>query len=179
MRGLLRFSAAIDRVNAACGKVASLLVLLACLISAGNAVMRYTISYSSNAWLEIQWYLFGAMVMLGAAVTLKRGEHVRVDLVFAHVAPRTRLWIDLIGGLLFLLPTTILIGWLSWPLLANSFAQQEVSSNAGGLLRWPIKLFLPLGFLLLTLQGLSEMIKRAAALAGVQAYDPHYDRPLQ
>ena len=148
---LLAFSSLIDRLNQKVAVFADWLVLLSCLISAGNAFSRYSFSLSSNAWLEIQWYMFGAMILLGASYTLKKNEHVRVDIVYGHLSTRAQIWIDIIGGVLFLLPATIIIGWLAWPMFHNSFAQNEISSNAGGLLRWPIKLMIPLGFWLLTL----------------------------
>lgn len=179
MKLLLRIAAMIDALNECIGRIACWFVLIACVISAGNAMMRYGFSTSSNAWLEIQWYLFGGIVMLGAAHTLKTNQHVRVDVLYSRYGERTRLWIDLLGGLLFLLPMVILIGWLSWPMFLNAYVIGETSSNAGGLLRWPVKLLLPLGFLLLALQGLSEIIKRAAALAGHAGPDAEYERPLQ
>ena len=179
MNALLRFSQWVDWLNEKLGKVASWLVLIACVISAGNALMRYSFSLSSNAWLEIQWYLFGGMVLLGASYTLKMNEHVRVDIFYAHYSERARLWLDLVGGILFLLPMAIIIGWLSWPLFINSWEIGEVSTNAGGLVRWPIKLFLPIGFALLALQGISELIKRVAMLSGHMKADLHYERPLQ
>ena len=158
MKFLLRVSGWIDAANSRLSVIATWLVLLSCVISAANAVSRYTISVSSNAWLEIQWYMFGAMIMLGAAYTLKRNEHVRVDIFYASLPTRAQIWIDLLGGILFLLPAMTIVGWLSWPVFYNSFVGQEMSSNAGGLIRWPIKLFLPLGFFLLSVQGLSEVI---------------------
>jgi TRAP-type mannitol/chloroaromatic compound transport system permease small subunit len=176
---LLKLSGAIDRFNQKFSLFADWLVLLSCLISAGNAFSRYSFSISSNAWLEIQWYMFGAMILLGASYTLKKNEHVRVDILYGHLSTRTQIWIDLIGGVLFLLPATIIIGWMAWPMFHNSFVQNELSSNAGGLLRWPIKLMIPLGFWLLTLQGVSEIIKRAAMLTGHLTADVHYERPLQ
>ena len=176
---LLAFSRAIDRLNEKVAVFADWLVLLSCLISAGNAFSRYSFSLSSNAWLEIQWYMFGAMILLGASYTLKKNEHVRVDIVYGHLATRTQIWIDILGGIFFLLPATIIIGWLAWPMFHNSFMQNEISGNAGGLLRWPIKLMIPLGFWLLTLQGLSEIIKRVAMLTGHLTADVHYERPLQ
>ena len=179
MTALLRFSGLVDALNEKIGRIASWLVLIACVISAGNAVMRYGFNTSSNAWLEIQWYLFGGMVMLGAAHTLRVNEHVRVDVLYSHYSDRTRLWVDLLGGIFFLLPMAIIIGWLSWPMFISSFHIGETSGNAGGLLRWPVKLLVPLGFLLLTLQGLSEIIKRAAALAGHGDINSRYERPLQ
>jgi len=179
MNTLLKFSRLIDTLNEKFGLVANWLVLIACVISAGNALMRYSFNLSSNAWLEIQWYLFGGMVLLGASYTLKMNEHVRVDVFYSRYSERTRLWLDLVGGILFLLPMSIIIGWLSWPLFINSYQIGEVSGNSGGLLRWPVKILIPLGFLLLTLQGVSEIIKRAAALAGRIQLDAHYERPLQ
>ena len=179
MRALLALSRGIDAINARFGTVADWLVLLSCLISAGNAFSRYAFSISSNAWLEIQWYMFGALVMLGASYTLKRNEHVRVDIVYANVSTRKQIGIDIFGCILFLLPATIIMTYLSWPVFYNSWAIGEVSTNAGGLVRWPIKLFLPIGFLLITLQGFSELIKRVAMLTGHMPADLHYERPLQ
>lgn len=179
MNALLRTAALIDALNEKTGRIACWLVLIACVISAGNALLRYGFNISSNAWLEIQWYLFGGIVMLGAANTLKTNQHVRVDVLYSRYSERTRLWVDLLGGLLFLLPMVVMIGWLSWPMFANAYAIGEVSSNAGGLLRWPVKLLVPLGFLLLGLQGISEIIKRIAALCGRTSLDANYERPLQ
>jgi TRAP-type mannitol/chloroaromatic compound transport system permease small subunit len=179
MKALLAFSGGIDAINERFGRIANWCVLLACLISAGNALMRYGFSFSSNAWLEIQWYLFAAMFMLGAPYTLKMNEHVRVDIVYGNVSPRAQIWIDLLGGILFLLPATIIIGWMSWPIFVESFVSDEVSNNAGGLIRWPVKLMMPLGFGLLALQGLSEIIKRIAALTGHRALLAKYEKPLQ
>ncbi|MGH8616961.1 MAG: TRAP transporter small permease subunit [Burkholderiales bacterium] len=176
---LLKFSALIDRLNTRIGQAAAWLMLVAVLISAGNALVRYGLSRSSNAWLEIQWYLFGAMVMLGAAYTLKLNEHVRVDVLYSRYGERTRLWLDLLGGLFFLLPMTVIIGWLGWPIFVSAFTSGETSGNAGGLVKWPALLMIPLGFLLLSLQGVSEIIKRAAALAGRAPLDAAYDKPLQ
>ena len=179
MKALLALSGVIDAVNERFGRVANWCVLLACLISAGNALVRYGFSDSSNAWLEIQWYLFAAMFMLGAPYTLRMNEHVRVDILYGSVSPKVQLWIDLLGGILFLLPATIIIGWMSWPIFVDSFVSGEVSNNAGGLIRWPVKLLMPLGFGLLTLQGISEIIKRIAALTGHRALIAKYEKPLQ
>ena len=179
MRALLRVSGAIDGVNERFGRIADWCVLLACLISAGNALVRYGFSFSSNAWLEIQWYLFAAMFMLGAPYTLKRNEHVRVDVIYGNLSPRLKLWVDLLGGILFLMPPVLIIGWMSWPLFYDSWQSGEVSSNAGGLIRWPVKLLLPLGFGLLALQGFSEIIKRIAALRGYEGGVAEYEKPLQ
>jgi TRAP-type mannitol/chloroaromatic compound transport system permease small subunit len=179
MNRLLALSRAIDFVNEKLGWVADWLVLLSCLISAGNAFSRYAFGLSSNAWLEIQWYMFGALVLLGASYTLKKNEHVRVDIVYTNIATRKQIAIDILGTILFMLPATIILCYLSWPVFYNSWMLGEVSSNAGGLLRWPIKIFLPIGFFLLTLQGLSELIKRIAMLTGHMKADLHYERPLQ
>lgn len=166
MHLLMTFSRAVDAMNTVFGRVAGWMVLASCLISAGNAVIRYGFSYSSNAWLEAQWYLLAGMVMLGASYTLFRNEHVRVDLLYGGYSERTRLWVDVFGFVFFLLPATILLTWMTWPLFVDSWHTGEGSPNAGGLLRWPVKLVLPVGFALLTLQGLSELIKRVALLRG-------------
>ena len=181
MRLLLKFSAVVDIVNEKIGVVCNWLVLLACLVSGGNAMVRYAYDASSNAWLEVQWYMFAVIVMFGAAYTLKRNEHVRVDLLYMMLSRRGQLWIDILGTLIFLLPTCLILAWLSWPLFMQSYAIGEHSSNAGGLIRWPIKAVLPLGFLLVALQGLSELIKRVAFLIGipVESLEAHYERPTQ
>ena len=176
---LLSLSRAIDWINARLGTVASWLVLIACIISAGNAASRYVLSASSNAWLEIQWYMFSGIFLLGAAHTLRHNEHVRVDLIYAHVSPRARLWIDVFGLICFLLPATIILIDMTWPFFLDSWVRDEQSNNAGGLLRWPVKLLLPVGFAFLTAQGVSELIKRFAALAGAIELETKYDRPLQ
>ena len=159
-------SRAIDRLNGAIGRAVKWLVLLATLVSAGNAVMRYGFDRSSNAWLELQWYLFALIFLLGAGYTHQHNGHVRIDVLYGRFNPRMRAWVDLVGGLLFLLPMAGLIGWLGWSAFLTSWNVSETSPDAGGLLRWPIKLAIPLGFGLLCLQGLSEIIKRAAFLAG-------------
>jgi TRAP-type mannitol/chloroaromatic compound transport system permease small subunit len=176
---LLSISRIIDNVNKMLGVTAALAVLLACLISAGNAIIRYLFDASSNAWLEIQWYLFAVTVLLGAAATLERNGHVRIDLVSSLATPRTRLWIDFAGTLIFLLPAAAVLTVMSWPLFETSFAIDETSGNAGGLLRWPVKFLLPFGFFMLFLQGISELIKTGAALAGVINRNTHYEAPLQ
>jgi TRAP-type mannitol/chloroaromatic compound transport system permease small subunit len=160
-------------------RIADWLVLLSCTISAGNAFSRYAFSVSSNAWLEIQWYMFGALVMLGTSYTLKRNEHVRVDIVYSNIPTRYQIAVDIFGGILFLLPATLIMAYLSWPIFHNAWVEGEYSANAGGLIRWPIKIFLPLGFALLSLQGVSEVIKRFAMLRGHMKADLHYERPLQ
>lgn len=179
MNKLLALSRVIDAVNERLSRIADWLVLLSCAISAGNAFSRYAFSASSNAWLEIQWYMFGALVLLGASYTLKRNEHVRVDIVYSNLGTRSQIVIDVVGAVLFLLPAMLIMTYLSWPIFYNSWAGNEMSSNAGGLLRWPVKIFIPLGFLLLSLQGVSELIKRVAMLTGHMQPDLHYERPLQ
>ena len=167
MRLLLGFSSIIDMINEKIGVVCNWLVLLACIVSGGNAMIRYAYDQSSNAWLEVQWYMFAVIVMFGAAYTLKRNEHVRVDLFYMTLGRRGQLWIDIMGTLVFLLPTCVILAWLSWPFFMQAYAVGEHSSNAGGLLRWPIKLVLPIGFLLVALQGISELIKRLGFLQGL------------
>ncbi len=181
MRSLLSFSALIDALNEKIGVVCNWLVLLACVVSAGNAMVRYAYDTSSNAWLEIQWYMFAVIVMFGASYTMKRNEHVRVDLFYMTLSRRGQLWVDILGTLIFLLPTCAILAWLSWPFFMQSFNVYEHSSNAGGLVRWPIKLVLPVGFALVALQGVSELIKRVAFLNGyaVDSLEAHYERPTQ
>ena len=179
MKSLLAFSRVIDAMNERLSYIANWLVLLSCLISAGNAFSRYAFSISSNAWLEIQWYMFAAMVMLGTSYTLKRNEHVRVDIVFSNLSTRRQIGVDIFGGILFLMPATLIMAYLSWPIFHNSWVENEISSNAGGLVRWPVKIFIPLGFALLSLQGISELIKRFAMLTGHMEANLHYERPLQ
>lgn len=180
MRGLLAFSHAIDVMNERIGRLCDWLVLLSCVVSSANAMVRYAYDISSNAWLELQWYMFAVIVMLGASYTLKKNEHVRVDIVYMTLSERGQVWVDIIGTLLFLLPACVLLGWLSWPFFIQSFAVNEGSSNAGGLLRWPVKFMIPLGFALILLQGLSELIKRVALLRGHQTdVMTHYERPVQ
>ena len=179
MKILIALSRLIDAVNERFATIANWLVLLSCLISAANAFSRYAFSLSSNAWLEIQWYMFGALVMLGTSYTLNRNEHVRVDVVYTNLSTRRQIAIDIFGGILFLLPATVILCYLSWPVFYNAWITGETSGNAGGLIRWPIKIFLPLGFGLLSLQGISELIKRIAMLTGHMKADLHYERPLQ
>ena len=179
MHALLQLSRLIDRLNEWVGRTVSWLVLAAVLISAGNASVRKAFNTSSNAWLEIQWYMFGAVVMLGTSYTLKKNEHVRVDIVYANVSTRRQIGIDIFGFILFMLPATLIMAYLCWPIFYNSWSLGEISSNAGGLIRWPVKLLLPIGFFLLSLQGISELIKRIAMVTGHMKADLHYERPLQ
>ena len=167
MRGLLTLARAIDALNHCVGRTVSWLVLVAVLVSAGNALARYGFDLSSNAWLEIQWYLFSAIFLLGAGWTLLRNAHVRIDVLSSRMSDRTRAWMDILGGLLFLLPMAILILYFSWPMFVQSYLGHEISSDAGGLVRWPVKLLIPAGFALLALQGVSELIKRIAFLRGI------------
>ena len=169
---LLGIARSIDAVNERIGRAVLWLVLAVTLISAANALMRYGFGMSSNAWLEIQWYLFGAIFLLAAGYTLKHNGHVRVDVLYGRWPPRARAWIDLLGAALFLLPLCVLMVWLSWHGFIESFQRGEVSSDAGGLIRWPVRLLIPLGFALLGLQGVSELIKRVAFLRG-QGELPH------
>jgi len=164
---LLRLSRLIDALNEKVGHAVYWLVLLAVLVSSGNAMVRYTFSMSSNAWLEIQWYLFAAIFLLCAGYTLQRNEHVRIDIVNSRFSLRTRTWIDIFGFLFFLLPMALIIMWLSVPVFLDSYFRHEMSGDAGGLLRWPAKLIIPVGFFLLVLQGISELIKRIAFLMGL------------
>ncbi len=179
MEYLLKFSKAVDWVNAKLGVLANASVLIACIVSAANAMIRYAFDISSNAWLELQWYLFAVVVMFGASYTLQRNEHVRVDVFYMHLSPAQQEWIDIIGGVFFLLPACAVIGWYSWPFFYESWIHNEISSNAGGLLRWPVKFIIPLGFFLLFMQGLSEIIKRIAALEGLKVELAKYERPDQ
>ncbi|MBR0845513.1 TRAP transporter small permease subunit [Bradyrhizobium liaoningense] len=179
MRPLLAISTAIDRLNEKVGNICNILVLAACLLSAANAMIRYAFSYSSNGWLEAQWYMFAVIVMFGASYTFKRNEHVRVEIIYLMLSERGQLWLDLIGTLVFLIPSCLLLSYLSWSMFSNSYAIGEMSNNAGGLLRWPIKFVLPAGFFMLALQGISEVIKRIAALQGATTIDAKYERPTQ
>jgi len=163
---LLKLSQLIDWLNERVGKGAFWLVLIVALISAGNASYRFVFNDSSNGLLEIQWYLFAAIFLLCSPYTLQKNEHVRIDVLSSKLSPRGLAVIDIVGTLFFLLPMVITVLWLSLPLVADSYKIQEMSSNAGGLIRWPVKALLPIGFTLLALQGISELIKRVAFLAG-------------
>jgi len=169
----------IDRFNDRFADIAKWAVLLSCGISALNAFIRYIFAYSSNAWLEIQWYLFAACVMLGAAQVLRVNEHVRVDVIYGNLKSRTRVYIDLFGLCFFLMPVMILFVYLAFPFFWNAFASKEMSGSAGGLIRWPVMILLPLGFSLVILQGFSEIVKRIGWLSHSYEMDIHYERPLQ
>jgi len=167
MRSLLALSRFIDRINEFIGRNIAWLVLAAVLISAGNATIRKMFDMSSNAWLEVQWYLFGAVFLLAAAYTLQKNEHIRIDFISNMLTKRTRDWIDLICHIVFLLPFTMLITYLAFPWVLKSMNSGEISANAGGLILWPAKILVLIGFTLLTLQGFSEIIKRWAVIRGI------------
>jgi TRAP-type mannitol/chloroaromatic compound transport system permease small subunit len=202
MQGLLLVSRAIDQFNRWLSVIATWLVLLAALLSAFNAFFRYGIEWmyavlrrnqeyqvigrllnwygsNSNAFLEAQWYMFAGMAMFGAAYTLKLNEHVRVDLLYGSVTERTRTWIDLFGGILCLVPFCAVLAYLTWPWFLDSWLTGESSTNAGGLMRWPVKLIVPLGFFFVLLQGISEIIKCLAALTTNYVREHGYEKPLQ
>jgi TRAP-type mannitol/chloroaromatic compound transport system permease small subunit len=164
---LLRLSRAIDWLTEKIGRIVLWLVLVAVLISAANATVRKVFNVSSNAYLEVQWYLFSTIFLLCAAYVLKRNEHVRIDVLSSRLSRNKQIWIDIIGLSLFLLPASLLIVALSWPLFVRAFVSGEMSQNAGGLIRWPAYILLPIGFSLLSLQGISELVKRIAFLRGL------------
>ncbi|MDQ1898968.1 TRAP transporter small permease subunit [Paracoccus sp. WLY502] len=174
MNGLLALSRGIDRVNTVIGRNVSWLILLAIFVSAINAVIRKAFSMSSNAWLELQWYLYGAAFLLAAAYTLLENEHIRIDILFGALSRRVQHWIELLGHIFFLMPMVLLTLWLTWPWLARSYRTGEMSMNAGGLILWPAKALLFTGFLLLLFQGISEIIKKIAVMRGII---PDYNAP--
>ena len=167
MSFLLSLSRLIDRVTDRVGHALYWLVLAAVLISAANAAIRKIFNYSSNAYLEIQWYLFSLLFLFLAGYTLLNNEHVRIDIVTGRMSARVRAWIDIVGTLFFLLPMAIIIMWLSWPVFVDAYVRNEVSTNAGGLIIWPARLMVPIGFALLIAQAISELIKRVAFLRGM------------
>lgn len=174
LRSLIAISKRIDALNHAIGMLAGWIILCTVLISFFNALFRYAFDMSSNAWLEVQWLLFSAVFLLGAGYALLHDQHVRIDVLSSRLDPRTRAWIDILGTLIFLLPMAGLVIYLSWPIFVRAWLTGETSSNAGGLLVWPARLLVPVGFLLLALQGASELIKRAALIA---AHSSPADRP--
>src|SRR3954447_17279566 len=167
MQALLAFSRAVDVMNEWIGRAVYWLVLIVVLVSAANATSRYALNRASNAWLELQWYLFAAVFLLCAGYTLLHNEHIRIDVVASRLSRRAQIWIDVFGLVVFLLPMTLFIMWLSWPIFMNAWTSGEISGNAGGLIRWPARLLVPAGFFLLSLQGISELIKRIAYLRGL------------
>lgn len=166
MNGLLSISRVIDRFSNFVGRSTMWLILLVTLVSAINAIIRKAFDVSSNAWLELQWYLFAAVFLLGAGYVFLKNAHVRIDFVSTRLTARTRNWIDVIGIVVFLLPLCLIVIRLSWPLFYNAYVSGEMSHNAGGLIRWPVYALLPLGFTLLLLQAISELIKRIGFLRG-------------
>lgn len=164
---LLAFSRFVDLANERIGRACSWLILVAVLVSAINAGIRYAFNMSSNAWLELQWYLFSAVFLFCAGYTLLTNQHVRIDVITGHLSKRAQAWIDILGTLFFLMPMAITVMWLAWPVFIDAYQRHEMSTNAGGLIIWPARLMLPLGFFLLIAQGLSELIKRVAFLRGL------------
>jgi TRAP-type mannitol/chloroaromatic compound transport system permease small subunit len=169
VNALQKISAMIDRFNEALGHFVMWLVLAAVLISAANAIVRKAFDVSSNAFLEIQWYLFAAVFMLGVGYVLLKNAHVRIDFISSRLSKRTNAIIDLLGLVIFTIPLALILIYLSWPLFQRAFESGEMSANAGGLIRWPVLLLIPVGFAVLALQGFSELIKRAAFLTGARA----------
>ncbi len=179
MSALLKFALGIDWVNERMSKLAAWAVFISAMICAGNAFIRYGFDMSSNGWLEIQWYLFAVTVMLGAPYVLKVNEHVRVDLIYGKLKGNGAVYVDLFGFMFFLFPVVGLLLYMCVPYFLQAFHSGEMSQNAGGLIRWPAILTLPVGFALLFLQGISEVIKRVAYLGGSYAMDTHYEKPIQ
>ena len=171
MQAMLKISRLIDALNTHVGRSVYWLVLVAVLLSAGNAIIRKVFNMSSNAFLEAQWYLFSAVFLFCSGYTLLRNEHVRIDVINGRFSHRTQAWIDIFGTVFFLMPMTLLFIYLSWPVFVRTYTHGEISTNAGGLLIWPARLLVPIGFTLLALQGISELIKRLAFVTG-QGPDP-------
>lgn len=172
MNGLLAVSRAIDRLNEFIGKTVMWAIFVAILVSAVNAVVRKVFNVSSNAWLELQWYLFGAAFMLASAYTLKQNEHIRIDIFYGTRSRRTQHWIDLVGHVLFLMPFVVLMAWMLVPYAWQAWKIGQISTNSGGLIIWPARALLAAGFILLVLQGISEIIKKIAVMQGL-IEDPH------
>ena len=168
MTALLKLSAGVDTLSAQIGRLIRWLVLASVLISAGNAIIRKLFNFSSNAFLEIQWYLFAGVFLLGAGFAFMRNVHVRIDFISGKLSKRTNTLIDIAGIVVFLIPLSLIMVWLSWPLFNNAWVSGEMSQNAGGLIRWPAYLLMPLGFGLLLIQALSELVKRIAFLRGLR-----------
>lgn len=184
MQLLLKLAGWVDALNERVGQLAKWLVLICVVISAGNAAVRKAFDMSSNAFLEIQWYLFSAIFLLGAAYTLKHNEHIRIDLILGKLTPRQQAVIDIIGGLLFLLPMASVILYFAWPIVSQMLSSGERSGDAGGLIRWPVWLLIPIGFGLLILQVLAEVVKRIAFLKGLipnpaEKHDPNIEGSIE
>ena len=179
MSAILKFAKTMDWISDRFGNIASWAVFLSAMICAGNAFIRYGIDWSSNGLLEIQWYMFAWVVMIGAPYVLKVNEHVRVDLIYGKLSGNAPVYVDIFGLLVFLLPIMGFLTWLSAPYFWNTFVSGEMSQNAGGLIRWPATLALPVGFAMVWLQGLAELVKRVAYLQGQYTMDTHYEKPLQ
>ncbi len=169
MQALLKLSDGVDALGTQIGRIIRWLVLGSVLISAGNAIIRKVFNVSSNSFLEIQWYLFAGVFLLGAGFAFMRNVHVRIDFISSKLSKRTNTIIDVVGIVAFVIPLCVIMVWLSWPLFASAWVSGEMSQNAGGLIRWPAYLLMPLGFGLLLLQALSELVKRAAFLLGLRA----------
>ena len=181
MKLLLGLSRAIDALNERVGHLVYWMVLVMVLVSAANATSRYALSIASNAWLELQWYLFAAVFLLCSGYTLLHNEHIRIDVVASRLSRRTQIWIDVFGLIFFLLPISVYMMWSSWPIFMNAWTSGEVSASAGGLIRWPARLLVPAGFFLLTLQGISELIKRIATLMDLipDSVEKHEDPAIE
>lgn len=181
MKQLLALSRAIDTVNEHVGRLTYWGVLVMVLVSAANATSRYALNMASNAWLELQWYLFALVFLLCSGYTLLHNEHIRIDVVSSRLSRRTQIWIDVFGIVFFLLPMSLFILWLSWPIFMNAWTSGEISGSAGGLVRWPARLMVPAGFFLLSAQGISELIKRFAYLKGLipDPVEKHQDPALE
>jgi TRAP-type mannitol/chloroaromatic compound transport system permease small subunit len=179
MKTLLALARLIDAVTDRFAVLAKWAILIACAVSAGNAVIRYSLDISSNAFIEIQWYLFAVCVMFGASQVLRVNEHVRVDILYGIYPTRTKVIVDLVGICIFLIPLCAFVAWSAMPVLTQMYVTKEMSSNAGGLIRWPAMLTIPFGMGLLILQAVSEVIKRIGWLMHVYEMDTHYERPLQ
>lgn len=179
MQPLLALSRAIDWLSEHIGRFLLWAVLALTLISAGNALMRYGFNYSSNAYLEVQWYLYSLIFLGAAGYTLKHNAHVRIDLVSAHLSRRAQAWIDVFGFIFMMFPPCILIAVYGWDFFVSSWAENEMSADAGGLIRWPVKLIVPVAFVLLVLQGVSELIKRIGFLRGALAEDTEHHTEIE
>ncbi|WP_208511215.1 TRAP transporter small permease subunit [Variovorax paradoxus] len=179
MSAFLKFAAGMDWISEKFGKFAGYTVLAASLISAANALVRYGFDFSNNAFLEIQWYLFAATVMLGAPVVLRFNEHVRVDIIYGKLKGNGPVYVDLFGLIFFLLPVMGMFTYLTWPYFWNTWVTGEMSGNIGGLVRWPAALLMPVGFAAMFLQGVAEIVKRIAYLRGLIEMNTHYEKPVQ